>query len=267
MNRIDQLFEKKQNNILSVFFTAGFPNLEDTVPVIELLEKHGADMVEIGIPFSDPTADGPDIQHSSDVALKNGMSLDLLFRQLSGIREKVSLPLILMGYFNPVYQFGVERFCRSCRETGIDGVILPDLPPWEFNPHYRKYFEENQLHNILLITPQTGEERILEADRDTGGFIYMVSSSSTTGAGKKVTGFHTGYVERVRQPGLRHPRLIGFGISDHAAFTNACRYASGAIVGSAFIRALQQEGQLEDKIERFVKSIIDPLPSVYRVSP
>jgi tryptophan synthase alpha chain len=260
MNRIDQLFQKKQNNILSVFFTAGFPNLEDTVAVIELLEKHGAEMVEIGMPFSDPTADGPDIQQSSDAALKNGMSADLLFRQLAGIRGKVSLPLILMGYFNPVYQFGVERFCRQCRETGIDGVILPDLPPWEFNAHYRKHFEENQLHNILLITPQTSNERILEADRNTGGFIYMVSSSSTTGAGKKASDLHTGYFERVRQLGLRHPQLIGFGISDRAAFTNACRYASGAIVGSAFIRALQQDGPLEEKTERFVKSIIS-LPS------
>lgn len=256
MNRIDQLFQNKATDILSVFFTAGFPNLEDTVQIIEMLQKYGADMAEIGIPFSDPTADGPDIQHSSDAALKNGMSLELLFRQLSGIRKKVTIPLILMGYFNPVYRFGVERFCRKCRETGIDGIILPDLPPWEFNPQYRKVFEENGIHNILLITPQTTDDRILETDRNTGGFIYMVSASSTTGGGKKVSDFHTGYFERVRQLSLKHPRLIGFGISDHATFSNACRYASGAIVGSAFIRALQQEGPLEEKVEKFLKSML-----------
>jgi tryptophan synthase alpha chain len=256
MNRIDKLFEKKQSNILSVFFTAGFPQLQDTVPILELLEKNGADMVEIGIPFSDPTADGPDIQHSNDVALKNGMSLELLFDQLSGIREKISVPLILMGYFNPVYQFGVDRFCRKCRETGIDGVILPDLPPWEFNAHFRSYFEENGLHNILLITPGTPDGRISETDHNTGGFIYMVSTSSTTGTGKKVSDFHSDYFERVMNLKLRHPCLIGFGISDAATFDNACRYASGAIIGSAFIRALQQPQPLEEKIRGFMKSII-----------
>jgi tryptophan synthase alpha chain len=256
MNRIDQLFEKKQNNILSVFFTAGFPHLQDTVPVIELLEKNGADMVEIGMPFSDPTADGPDIQHSNDVALKNGMSLELLFDQLKGIREKITIPLILMGYFNPVYQFGIDHFCRKCRETGIDGIILPDMPPWEFNTHFRRDFEENGLHNILLITPNTTDVRILETDENTGGFIYMVSSSSTTGTGKKVSDFHTDYFERVRNLGLKHPCLIGFGISDAATFNNACRYASGAIIGSAFIRALQKLGKSEGKVNKFIKSIL-----------
>jgi tryptophan synthase alpha chain len=255
MNRIDLLFEKKHSNILSVFFTAGFPQLNDTVPIIEALEKNGADLVEIGVPFSDPTADGPDIQHSNGVALKNGMSVELLFRQLEKVREKVSIPLILMGYFNPVMQFGVERFCRKCRETGIDGVILPDLPPWEYDRQFRGYFEENGLHNIMLITPQTSDERIREADRQTGGFLYMVSSSSTTGAGKKVSDFQTEYFERVRRLNPEHPRLIGFGISDRATFENACRYASGAIIGSAFIRALQQEGELEKRIENFVPSV------------
>jgi tryptophan synthase alpha chain len=256
MNRIDQLFKKKHNNILSVFFTAGFPHLQDTIPIIELLEKSGADMVEIGMPFSDPTADGPDIQHSNDVALKNGMSLELLFDQLSGIRQKISIPLILMGYFNPVFQFGVDRFCRKCRETGIDGVILPDLPPWEYNRQFRHHFEENGLHNILLITPNTSDERILETDENSGGFIYIVSTSSTTGTGKNVSEFQTGYFERVRKLDLKHPCLIGFGISDKATFDNTCRYASGAIIGSAFIRALQQPETLEEKIRGFVKSIL-----------
>jgi len=255
-NRINTLFEHKTNNILSLFFTAGFPRLNDTVPIIELLEDNGADMVEIGMPFSDPTADGPDIQHSNDMALKNGMSLELLFDQLSGIREKITIPLILMGYFNPIFQFGVDLFCRKCRETGIDGVILPDLPPWEFNAHFRPYFEENGLHNILLITPNTPDERILETDENAGGFIYMVSTSSTTGAGMKISDFQTNYFERVRKLSLNHPILIGFGISDAAAFNNACRYASGAIIGSAFIRALQQPEALEEKIRGFVKSIL-----------
>jgi tryptophan synthase alpha chain len=184
------------------------------------------------------------------------MSLELLFDQLSGIREKISIPLVLMGYFNPVYQFGVDRFCRKCRETGIDGVILPDLPPWEFNAHFRPYFEENGLHNILLITPNTSDERILETDENTGGFIYVVSTSSTTGAGKKASDFHTGYFERVRNLGLKHPCLIGFGISDSATFNNACRYASGAIIGSAFIRVLQKPQTLEKTVEEFVRSVI-----------
>ncbi|HNX79614.1 MAG TPA: tryptophan synthase subunit alpha [Prolixibacteraceae bacterium] len=259
MNRIDHLFQNKKSRILSVFFTAGFPGLNDTVPIIELLEKNGVDLIEIGIPFSDPTADGPDIQHSNDEALKNGMSLELLFSQLEGIREKVSLPLILMGYFNPVMQFGVERFCRKCRETGIDGVILPDLPPWEYDRQYKTCFEGNGLHNILLITPQTSDERIREADRQTGGFLYMVSSSSTTGAGKEVSDFQTEYFERVRRLNPDHPRLIGFGISNRATFENACQYASGAIIGSAFIRALQEPGTPEEKVGRFVRQI---LPSV-----
>jgi tryptophan synthase alpha chain len=254
-NRINTLFEQKSSNILSVFFTAGFPHLQDTIPTIELLEKNGADMVEIGMPFSDPTADGPDIQHSNDVALKNGMSLELLFDQLKGIRDKISIPLILMGYFNPVFQFGVDRFCRKCRETGIDGVILPDLPPWEYNRQFRHHFEENGLHNILLITPSTSDERILETDENTGGFIYLVSNSSTTGAGKNVSDFQTDYFERVRKLDLKHPCLIGFGISDKTTFDNACRYASGAIIGSAFIRALQQPQPLDKVVEDFVKTI------------
>ena len=256
MNRIDQLFEKKQSNILSVFFTAGYPHLHDTVPIIELLEKNGADLVEIGMPFSDPIADGPDIQKSNNVALKNGMSVELLFDQLKGIRDKITIPLILMGYFNPVYQYGIDHFCRKCRETGIDGVILPDMPPCEFIMHFRSEFEENGLHNIMLITPGTTNERILETDKNTSGFIYMVSTSSTTGAGRKVSDFHTDYFERVRNLGLKHPCLIGFGISDKTTFDNACRFASGAIIGSAFIRALQHPGAMEEKVEEFVKSIL-----------
>jgi tryptophan synthase alpha chain len=254
-NRINQLFEQKDRNILSVYFTAGYPNLEDTVSIIELLEQNGVDLIEIGMPFSDPTADGPTIQQSSDVALKNGMSLEVLFQQLKGIRNKVKLPLILMGYINPVLQFGVEKFCNNCRDCGIDGLILPDLPLDEFNQHYRKYFEENNLHNILLITPQTTDERILDIDNQSGGFIYMVSSSATTGAGKKVEDFHVEYFSRVKNLPLKNPRLIGFGISDKATFNNACQFAHGAIIGSAFVKALQQPDSLNSNIGNFVKSI------------
>lgn len=257
-NRINQLFETKKENILSVYFTAGFPNLNDTVQIIQDLEKNGVDLIEIGMPFSDPTADGPTIQHTSEVALKNGMSLKLLFQQLKEIRKTVNIPLILMGYFNPVLQFGVEEFCKKCNETGIDGTILPDLPLDEFEGHYKNVFLENNLHNILLITPQTSDERIRKIDDASNGFIYMVSSASTTGAGKKVEDFHADYFERIKQMNLRNPRLIGFGISNHDTFTNACRYASGAIIGSAFVKALDNKMQLKKNISEFVKQIVSP---------
>ncbi len=254
-NRINQLFSQKQNNILSVYFTAGYPNLHDTVEIIQELEKNGADLIEIGIPFSDPTADGPTIQRSSEKALRNGMSLNLLFDQLKEIRQSVNIPLILMGYINPVYQYGIERFCKKCAEIGIDGTILPDLPPDEFNEFYKPYFQENNLHNILLITPQTTENRIRDIDEACSGFIYMVSSASTTGAGKKVEDFHRGYFEKVQNMQLKNPRIIGFGISDKATFTNACEFASGAIIGSAFVNILKDSTDLKNDIANFVKSI------------
>jgi tryptophan synthase alpha chain len=254
-NRINQLFETKQKDILSVYFTAGFPQLNDTVETIKLLEQNGVDLIEIGMPFSDPTADGPTIQRSSETALKNGMSLKLLFSQLEQIRHTVRIPLILMGYFNPVMQFGVASFCRKCSESGIDGVILPDLPHEEFKEKYEGHFHENNLHNILLITPQTPELRIRQIDDASNGFIYMVSSSSTTGAGKKVEDFHHDYFERVQKMNLKNPTLIGFGISDRATFENACRYANGAIIGSAFVSSVQEQGSLSDKISGFVKNI------------
>jgi tryptophan synthase alpha chain len=254
-NRIDQLFETKKENILSVYFTAGFPKLNDTVEIIQELEKNGVDLIEIGIPFSDPTADGPTIQHSSEIALKNGMSLERLFRQLKDIRQSVKIPLIFMGYFNPVMQFGVEKFCEKCSETGIDGTILPDLPLEEFENQYKEHFRKNNLHNILLITPQTPETRIRQIDEASGGFIYMVSSASTTGAGKKVEDFHKDYFERIQQMNLKNPRLIGFGISDHATFTNACKYANGAIIGSAFVKELPECNEIQKCVATFVQNI------------
>lgn len=254
-NRINELFERKGRNIFSVYFTAGFPGLNDTVSIIELLEKNGVDLIEIGMPFSDPTADGPTIQHSSDVALKNGMSVEVLFSQLRDIRSKVSIPLVLMGYFNPVLQFGVEKFCEQCMLTGIDGVIIPDLPLDEFNSLYKEIFHQYGLHNIFLITPQTTDDRIREIDRQSTGFIYMVSSSSTTGEGKKATDFSTAYFERVKNLALRNPQLIGFGISDRETFGKACQYANGAIIGSAFVKAIQQPHPLELAIREFVSGI------------
>ena len=254
-NRIDQLFENKQENILSVYLTAGFPNLNDTVTIIKELEKNGVDLIEIGMPFSDPTADGTTIQHSSETALKNGMSLKLLFEQLKDIRASVNIPLVLMGYINPVLHFGIEKFCEKCNETGIDGLILPDLPLSEYKMHYQEVFSKYGLHNILLITPQTSEKRILEIDETSGGFIYMVSSSSTTGADKKPGDFKREYFERIQGMKLKNPRLIGFGISDRPTFVNACKYASGAIIGSAFIKSVQPGKMLNKSIEKFVKEI------------
>lgn len=257
-NRINQLFQKKDKNILSVYFTAGFPNLDDTVKVIQELEKNGVDLIEIGMPFSDPTADGPTIQKSSEKALRNGMSVQLLFDQLKTIRESVSIPLVLMGYFNPVYQYGVKAFCEKCKEVGIDGTILPDLPLNEYETEYKAIFEENNLHNILLITPQTSDSRITQIDEASTGFIYMVSSSSTTGAGKSVKDFHKEYFERIQKMNLNNPRLIGFGISDNATFENACKYASGAIIGSAFVSALNADDEIEKSISQFVNAMVSP---------
>lgn len=255
-NRIDQLFETKKENILSVYFTAGFPNLNDTVEIIQQLENNGVDLIEIGIPFSDPTADGPTIQRSSEIALKNGMNLNLLFEQLKNIRQIIKIPLVLMGYFNPVYQFGVERFCKKCAEIGIDGTILPDLPLDEFESEYQSIFQQNNLHNILLITPQTSENRIRQIDNASSGFIYMVSSSSTTGAGKKVADFQQEYFVRVKTMNLQNPQLIGFGISDKATFDNACKYANGAIIGSAFVKSFQPEIPIKNSVTQFVKNIV-----------
>lgn len=257
-NRINQLFEKKQNNIFSIYFTAGYPDLNDTVPTIQLLEQNGADLIEIGMPFSDPVADGPVIQQSSTVALKNGMSIKKLFEQLANIRESVNIPLIFMGYVNPVMQYGVEAFCQKCQEVGIDGLIIPDLPLTVYQEEYQALFEKYGLHNILLITPQTSDERIREIDNASSGFIYMVSSSSTTGIKNKASDFHVDYFERVNQLDLKNPRLIGFGISNRETFDNACKYAAGAIIGSAFVKALDQKLTLEERISGFVKTVVSP---------
>lgn len=255
MNRIDKLFTEKRGEILSIYLTAGFPALDDTCRILQALQAHGADMVEIGIPFSDPLADGPVIQNSSQVALSNGMSLELLFSSLEKIREKVQIPLLLMGYLNPILSFGMDAFLERCCRVGIDGVIIPDLPPDEYEVVYREAFQERGLHHVLLITPHTDEERIRKIARLSGGFLYMVADSSTTGARTGVKDHQLEYFRRVESMELDIPRLVGFGIFDNETFRTACSHAGGAIIGSAFIRMLEEEGFSEEKIEGFIRMV------------
>ncbi|MHA6247805.1 tryptophan synthase subunit alpha [Pontibacter sp. CAU 1760] len=254
-NRIKTLFEQKPQGLLSVYFTAGYPNLEDTVPIILELEKNGVDLIEVGMPFSDPLADGPTIQKSSEIALKNGMTIPKLFEQLQEIRKHTQIPLVLMGYLNPVMQYGVERFCQKAREVGIDGIILPDLPLADYVREYKEIFEQNNLSKIFLITPHTPEQRIREIDSHTNGFVYMVSSASTTGSTTGQAVVNTDYFSRVGKMGLRNPGMIGFGIHNRDTFSQACNHARGAIIGSAFIKALGQEGTVAENIQTFIQSI------------
>jgi tryptophan synthase alpha chain len=255
VNRIDKLFREKKSGILSVFFTAGFPVLNDTPLIAKQLEHTGVDMIEIGIPFSDPIADGPTIQQSNKVALDNGMTVKLLLEQVKEIRKTATLPIILMGYLNPVMQYGVEKFCREAAANGVDGLILPDLPLGEFEQHYKHLMQDLNLHAIFLISPTTSEERIRNIDDVSGGFIYAVSSSSTTGAKHDFTKEQKAYFEKVQSMKLKNPVLIGFGISNAQTFSTACTYASGAIIGSAFINLLQERNDISSSIKTFVSDI------------
>jgi tryptophan synthase alpha chain len=255
MNRIDRLFQTKKNNILSIYFTAGHPELESTVPIITSLAEAGADIIEIGIPFSDPVADGPVIQNSDHIALTNGMSVKLLFEQLKDIRKKVDIPLILMGDINPVIQYGIEKFAQECYKTGIDGVIIPDLPLDIYLEEYKEPFLKNNLYNIFLVSPQTSNERLKQLDAETNGFLYMVAASATTGMRVGFADYQIEYFNRVKALGLKAPRLIGFGISEHKSFAGACEYANGAIIGSAFVKALEVGGAGRENIHKFIKSI------------
>ena len=252
MNRIQKKLEG-HSKILSIYFTAGYPKLDDTTRIIKQLADEGVDMIEIGLPFSDPLADGPTIQASSTAALKNGMHTELLFEQLKGIRDHVDIPLIIMGYFNPVLQYGVEAFCKKCSETGIDGLILPDLPLDVYVDEYREIFESHGLLNIFLITPQTSEARIRQIDENSNGFIYMVSSASTTGAKSGFGDEQTDYFKRIARLQLRNPQIVGFGISNAQTFEQATTYAKGAIIGSAFIKHLTKKGV--ESIADFIKRI------------
>lgn len=256
-NRITEIFNNKNKNILSIYFTAGYPSLNDTVSLIETIVEAGADMIEIGMPFSDPLADGPVIQASSLQAIYNGMTISVLFEQLKDIRSKTSVPLILMGYLNPVLQYGVERFAEKAASIGIDGVILPDLPLKEYVEEYKAVFEKNNLKNIFLITPQTSDERVKMIDKETDGFIYMVSSASTTGTKEGTSDDQLGYFERINALNLKNPRIIGFGIKDNNSFRKACQYANGAIIGTAFIKALETPKDARLAAKEFVQSVLN----------
>ena len=252
MNRINKKLEEDKK-LLSIYFTAGYPQLDSTVSIIKSLEQHGVDMIEIGLPFSDPLADGPTIQASSTQALKNGMTTELLFEQLEGIRSEVTIPLLIMGYFNPILQYGVEAFCKRCHELGIDGLIIPDLPVTVYRDQYQTIFEEYGLVNVFLITPQTSDERILFIDSVSNGFIYMVSTAATTGAQSGFGNTETDYFERISKMNLKHPQIVGFGISNKETFKAATKDAKGAIIGSAFIKFISKNDT--EEIGNFVKTI------------
>ena len=254
MNRINQKLQEDKK-LLSIYFTAGYPKINDTASIIQNLEKNGVDMIEIGLPFSDPLADGPTIQASSTIALNNGMTTEVLFNQLKDIRKLVSIPLIIMGYFNPIFQYGVEDFCKKCEEIGIDGLIIPDLPVDVYNENYKSIFEKYGLINVFLITPQTSIERINFIDSISNGFIYMVSSASVTGS---QTGFgeeQTRYFKRIADMNLKSPQVIGFGINNNETFYQATKYAKGAIIGSAFVKHVTKKGI--NTIDKFVNSVLN----------
>jgi len=255
MNRINQLFATKSSNILSIYFCAGHPTLEGTADTIKTLEQKGVDMIEVGIPFSDPMADGPVIQDAATKALRNGMSLKKLFSQLEGIRKDVKMPLILMGYLNPIMQFGFEAFCQRCTEVGIDGVIIPDLPFKDYLEEYKPIADKYDIRIIMLITPETSEERIHFIDEHTDGFIYMVSSAATTGAQKEFGDQKQAYFSRIKSMNLQHPCMIGFGISNRQTLETAQQNAAGAIIGSKFVNLLEETGNAGEAMDKLLEAL------------
>lgn len=256
-NRITDLFNRKKKNILSVYYTAGFPSVDSTVPIARYLNDAGADIIEIGIPFSDPVADGPTIQESNKIALDNGMTLHRIIDEVKKIRrEKIDIPIILMGYLNPVIQYGVEKFVADASKAGVDGLILPDMPLHEYEEEYQAVFEDANLCNTFLISPTTSEERIRRIDAATRGFVYAVSASSITGAKGSFTDGQLAYFERLKNMQLENPCLIGFGISNHDTFSRAAEYGAGAIVGSAFINLLKNSKDMEKDVHAFVKELV-----------
>lgn len=255
MNRINTLFARKSADILNVYFTAGFPERDSTTTIIKSLTEAGVDLIEIGMPYSDPLADGPTIQESGSQALRNGMNLPLLFEQIAAVRKEVDTPLVMMGYLNQVLQYGFDRFLADCQKVGVDGLILPDLPLYEYEQMYREKVEAAGLAISFLITPQTSEERIRKVDELSRGFIYMVSSAAITGAKNTISDHQVTYFERIAALQLNNPRLIGFGISSHETFSTACRYAAGAIIGSAYIKTLAKAQDLRQATMEFVAGI------------
>jgi tryptophan synthase alpha chain len=254
MNRIQELFQKKKNNILNVYCTAGYPQLESTVPVMKALQDNGADMIELGMPYSDPLADGPVIQASSTKALANGMTIAKLFDQLRGFRHEIYVPVILMGYMNPVLQYGFEKFCKDAADMPVDGLILPDLPEYEYETEFGPIIQRYGLDFSFLVTPETSEERIRKLDSLSTGFLYAVSSSSTTGKDKDMNAVNA-YLQRLQKMKLKNPVLVGFGIKDKSSFDAACQYANGAIIGTAFIKAIERSMDTEKDIKNFLWGI------------
>lgn len=254
MSRIKDLFQKKKNNVLNVYCTAGYPQLDSTVSVMKCLQTNGADLIELGMPYSDPLADGPVIQASSTKALQNGMTISKLFEQLKDFRSGIQVPVILMGYLNPLLQYGFEEFCSKAAEVGIDGLIIPDIPIYEYEKEYKDVIKKYNLDFIFLVTPETSEERIKKLDELSSGFLYAVSSSSITGSDKDFSSVET-YLQRLKQMNLKNPVLVGFGIKDKSTFETACKYANGAIIGSAYIKAIEN-GNTEGETKKFLEGVL-----------
>ena len=255
MSRIVNTFQQQATKVLNVYCTAGFPQLNSTIEVMKALQQNGASIIELGMPYSDPLADGPVIQHSGSVALSNGMTIAKLFEQLKDFRKEISIPVILMGYMNPVLQYGFEKFCAAAAEVGIDGLILPDLPEFEFETEYGAIIKKHNLDFIFLVTPETSEERIRKLDSLSSGFLYAVSSSSTTGSDKK-TANTDDYLRKLRNLKLKNPVLVGFGIKDKISFDAVCQLADGAIIGSAYIKALENSTDVNTATKGFLSSIL-----------
>lgn len=255
MSRIQHLFQRKNKNVLNVYITAGYPKLQDTLTIMQALEANGADLIELGMPYSDPLADGPVIQHSSSIALANGMTIATLFEQLKDMRKTVSVPVILMGYMNPVLQYGFEQFCADAAAVGVDGLILPDLPEYEFETEYGAIIKKHGLDFIFLVTPETSEERIKKLDSLSTGFLYAVSSSSTTGGDKDFSPVQS-YLQRLQSYGLQNPVLVGFGVKDKSSFEAASSHSNGAIIGSAFIKALEGKDDVVVATKAFLEAVL-----------
>jgi tryptophan synthase alpha chain len=256
MSRLSNLFDSKKNIVLNIYCTAGYPHLNSTIEIMQALQQHGADIIELGMPYSDPLADGEVIQKSSGIALANGMTIEILFKQLKNLRQEISLPVILMGYMNPVLQYGFEKFCSEAAQVGIDGLILPDLPMYEFETIYSPILKQYNLDFIFLVTPETPEERVKKLDSLSSGFLYAVSSSSTTGSNDSA-GNIDAYLQRLQSYHLKNPVLVGFGIKNKATFTAACSYSNGAIIGSAYIKALENTTDIPETTANFLKQILE----------
>ena len=255
MSRIQELFKRKTQNLLSVYCTAGFPSLQDTLSIMEALQENGADLIELGMPYSDPLADGPVIQASSARALRNGMTIAMLFNQLKNFRDKLKIPVLLMGYMNPILQYGFEKFCDHAAEVGVDGLILPDLPEHEYESEYGPIIRERNLDFVFLVTPETSEPRVRKLDALSSGFLYAVSSSSTTGKDKEMETVSK-YLTRLKELNLKNPILVGFGIKDKGSFDAACNVANGAIIGTAFIKAIENSANIPASTKKFMQSIL-----------